>query len=48
MRDKLGDEAKAVTYLERCLEHAKVTDDLGAQAAACRTLGALCSARGEF
>ena len=43
-----GDDARAREYLERCLEHAQVTDDLAAQAAACRTLGALHSARGDF
>ena len=43
-----GDDDRAREYLERCLEHAQVTDDLAAQAAACRTLGALHSARGDF
>ena len=43
-----GDDERAREYLERCLEHAQVTDDLAAQAAACRTLGALHSARGDF
>jgi tetratricopeptide (TPR) repeat protein len=43
-----GDDEKAREYLEDCLEHAVVTEDLAAQASACRTLGALHAARRDF
>ena len=43
-----GDDGRAREYLELCLSHAVATEDLAALAAACRTLGALHSARGDF
>lgn len=43
-----GDDERAADYLDRRLRLADATDDLHAQAEACRTLGALHSARGDF
>ena len=45
---KLGENMKAIKYLEQFYEIGKETEDLSAQADACNNLGAMYNARGNY